>query len=55
MIINCNACGYELDVTIVNWPDNIDVNPCDHCIKFAKEELLDDIRNGHILFDEIRK
>ena len=55
MRIDCNACGYELDVTIVNWPDNIDVNPCDHCIKFAKEELLDDIRNGHILFDEIRK
>ena len=52
MIINCNACGYELDVTIVNWPDNIDVNPCDHCIKLAKEEMLDEIMEGRITADE---
>ena len=52
MRIDCNACGNELNVTKVSWPDYIDTDPCDHCIKEAKEEMLDDIRDGRITADE---
>ena len=55
MRIDCKDCGNELQVTAVSWPDYIDVMPCQHCIACEKEELLDDIRNGHILIDEIEK
>jgi len=52
MRIDCNACGNELTVTRVLWPDYIDIEPCDHCIKLAKEEMLDDIMEGRITADE---
>ena len=52
MRIDCNACGNELTVTKVSWPDYIDTDPCDHCLRLAKEELLDDIMEGRITADE---
>jgi len=52
MRIDCNACGNELTVTKVSWPVYIDTDPCEYCIKLAKEELLDEIMDGRITADE---
>ena len=52
MRIDCNACGNELTVTRVLWPDYIDIELYDYCIKLAKEEMLDDILDGRITADE---
>jgi hypothetical protein len=52
MRIICNDCGNELKVTKVSWPVYIDTDPCEYCIKLAKEEMLDDIMEGRITADE---
>jgi hypothetical protein len=55
MNIFCNACGSKLKVAKVTCFNGTDINPCENCLKLAKLELIEDIENGRILLDEIRK
>ena len=55
MRIDCNVCGNEINVARVSWPDYIDVDPCEHCLESARQELIEDIEDGRITLDEIGK
>jgi len=52
MNIFCNACGNKLEVVRVTCTEGTDINPCEHCLSLAKEEMLDEIMEGRITADE---